>query len=163
MQAHSEGLGKGCEFVVRLPLIDCPDTVVRNDEGTVDLTGMPLTGRRILIVDDNHDAADSLRELLAAHGAYTMAVYDGRSAIRALDSAIPHAIVLDIGMPDMDGYEVARTIRLDKRAAGITLIALSGWGQDVDRERSRACGFDHHLTKPAEPGSLLKVLGRYHD
>jgi signal transduction histidine kinase len=163
VQAHSEGPGKGCEFVVRLPLIDCPDTALRNNEGTVDLTAMPLTGRRVLIVDDNRDAADSLRELLAARGAETMAVYDGRSAIQALNNAIPHAIVLDIGMPDMDGYEVALKIRQDKRAAGITLIALSGWGQDVDRERSRACGFDHHLTKPAELGSLFRILGHYHD
>jgi CheY-like chemotaxis protein len=109
-------------------------------------------------VDDNRDAADSLCQLLAARGADARAVYDGRSAIDALASTRPHAIVLDIGMPGMDGYEVARRIRQDQDADGIRIIALSGWGQHADRQRSRACGFDHHLTKPAQLGRLLRML-----
>lgn len=160
MQAHSDGDGKGSEFVVRLPLIDCADAALHDPDWTVEQTRTHLAGRRILVVDDNRDAADSLCQLLAARGAEATAVYDGFAAIEALKVTIPHAVVLDIGMPDMHGFEVARRIRQDKRTQSVTLVALSGWGQDRDRERSRASGFDHHLTKPADVDSLLRILGR---
>lgn len=158
VEAHSEGPGHGSEFVVCLPLSDCPDAAVCEVEGSFEQNAALLGGRRILIVDDNRDAADSLCQLLAARGADARAVYDGRTAIETLDSVIPDAIVLDIGMPDMDGYEVALRIRQDERAKSVRLVALSGWGQYADRQRSRACGFDHHLTKPAAFDSLLGIL-----
>jgi two-component system CheB/CheR fusion protein len=158
VEAHSGGPGQGSEFVVRLPLADCQDAVPREADGLVEPSAAPLAGQRILVVDDNCDAADSLCQLLAARGADARAVYSGRAAIDAVEGAPPHAIVLDIGMPDMDGYEVARHIRQDRRADGIRIIALSGWGLPADRERSQACGFNHHLTKPAELDSLLRIL-----
>jgi two-component system CheB/CheR fusion protein len=157
VQAQSEGVGKGSEFVVRLPLHALPGAVP-GDEAAAEENAALLAGQRILVVDDNRDAADSLCHLLAARGADARALYDGRSAIEALESTQPHAIVLDIGMPGMDGYQVAQQIRQDKRAEGIQIVALSGWGQHADRVRSRACGFDHHLTKPAELQALLKIL-----
>jgi CheY-like chemotaxis protein len=112
----------------------------------------------VLVVDDNRDAADSLCQLLAARGADARSVYDGRSAIGLMKDMQPHAVVLDIGMPGMDGCEVARHIRQNKEQGKVQLIALSGWGQRADRERSRVCGFDHHLTKPAELDRLLRIL-----
>mgnify|MGYP002714285488 CR=1 FL=1 len=152
---------RGC--VVRLPLLECPDAVVREAERPAEAGTAQLAGQRILVVDDNRDAADSLCQLLAARGAETEAVYGGRAALERLDRLQPHAIVLDIGMPDMDGYEVAQRIRHDGRAEGAQIIALSGWGQSADRQRSRACGFDHHLTKPADLGSLLGILSHRAD
>jgi two-component system CheB/CheR fusion protein len=158
VEARSGGPGQGSEFIVRLPLIDCPDAVVRENESPAGASPTLLAGRRVLVVDDNRDAADSLCQLLAARGADARAMYDGRSAIEFMKDMQPHAVVLDIGMPGMDGYEVARHIRQDKEQGKVQLIALSGWGQRADRERSRACGFDHHLTKPAELDSLLRIL-----
>ena len=158
VEARSEGPGQGSEFVVRLPLADCPEAAACEDAAAAENGAAPLAGRRILVVDDNRDAADSLCQLLAARGAETRAVYGGRAALEAVEATRPHAVVLDIGMPEMDGYEVARQVRQDGRAAGIRLVALSGWGQFADRERSAASGFDHHLTKPAEMESLLRIL-----
>ena len=118
-------------------------------------------GCRVLVVDDNRDAADSLRLLLELKGATVEVRYDGPAALAALDgmaSAPPHAVVLDIGMPEMDGYEVARRIRADPRFAGMKIIALTGWGQLVDRVRSRTSGIDHHLTKPVDWKTLENLL-----
>ena len=158
VEAHSAGPGQGSEFLVRLPLYDCPDALRRPDAGPEDPHAVPLAGRRILIVDDNRDAADSLCQLLAARGAETRAVYGGYAAIEAFEAARPDAIVLDIGMPEMDGYEVARRIRREEGAGAIRIVALTGWGQQADRERSREAGFDHHLTKPAQLHSLVSFL-----
>jgi two-component system CheB/CheR fusion protein len=157
VEAHSGGSGQGSEFVVHLPLGDCAAACAM-DDGAAAPDGMALAGRRILVVDDNRDAADSLCQLLSARGADARAVYGGRAAIDALEHARPDAVVLDIGMPDLDGYEVAQRIRQDKRVEGIRIVALSGWGQRADRERSKACGFDHHLTKPAEVDTLVRIL-----
>jgi PAS domain S-box-containing protein len=158
VDAHSGGPGQGSRFVVCLPLHEGAEAGPGQADAAPGAATATLAGCRILVVDDNQDAADSLCQLLAACGADARAVYDGRSAIDTLDSAIPDAIVLDIGMPDMDGYEVAQRIRQDARARGVRLVALSGWGQTADRQRSQACGFDHHLTKPAELDSLLGIL-----
>jgi CheY-like chemotaxis protein/two-component sensor histidine kinase len=162
VQAHSAGLKQGSEFTVRLPLL------LREEEGAdagthVDAPASvdgarPLAAQRILIVDDNRDAADSLCYLLAARGAEAHAVYDGQAALDALDTLRPQALVLDIGMPGMDGYQVASRIRSDVRYAALRIIALTGWGQHADRMRSAACGFDHHLTKPADLGALQALL-----
>ena len=158
VHAHSDGPGQGSTFTVRLPLADAPDSVPCAAEATREDIATALAGRRILIVDDNRDAADTLCQLLAARGADATAVYDGPAALAALHAVLPQVVVLDIGMPGMDGYEVARRIRAEPRAEGITIIALSGWGQHADRERSKASGFDHHLTKPVELESLLAIL-----
>lgn len=158
VEAHSEGPGLGSEFVVRLPLRDGAARDQRTAPRPAVSQAPRLTGRRILVVDDNRDAADSLCQLLDTQGAQATAVYDGAEALAALASLQPHAIVLDLGMPVMDGCEVARRIRRDPALAAIRLIALSGWGQASDREGTRRAGFDHHLTKPANMHELVSLL-----
>jgi PAS domain S-box-containing protein len=165
VEARSDGPGRGSEFVVRLPL-PAADTraqaaqAAETGEALAHRRHMPLARRRTLVVDDNRDAADSLCHLLASLGADASAVYDGRAALDALEALRPHAIVLDIGMPGMDGYEVARAIRRDHRFDGVRIIALTGWGQHVDRLRSDASGFDYHLTKPADMALLESLLAQ---
>jgi len=151
VEAHSAGLGQGSEFVLRLPLV--PDDGAGADPDTDSGAGV-LAALRILVVDDNRDAADTLALLLESHGATVQAVYDGEAALAALAHFPADAVLLDLGMPGMDGLEVARQIRLDARLARVRLLALTGWGQQADRERTRAAGFDHHLTKPVDFAAL---------
>lgn len=120
--------------------------------------GVPLVGQRILVVDDNRDAADSLGLLLKADGAQVMVVYDGQAALAAMESFAPHVVLLDLGMPEIDGFEVARRVRRDARFSQIRLAALTGWGQDADRQLTRQCGFDFHITKPVDIGLLEQWL-----
>jgi len=140
IDATSDGPGKGCKFIVRLPLV----------------AGAPL--RRVLVVDDNHDAADSLGMLLQFLGAEVMVVHDGHAALAAIRSFKPAVVLLDLGMPGMNGLEVARRMREDPSTHGITLVALTGWGQREDRRRTSEAGFDYHLVKPADVGMLQSIL-----
>ncbi|XYJ12419.1 PAS domain S-box protein [Telluria sp. B2] len=159
VEAHSAGPGQGSEFVVRLPLRADGAGAAAPSDGAAGAAA--LLGCQVLVVDDNRDAADSLHLLLELKGATVEVRYDGPAALAALDdmaSAPPHAVVLDIGMPEMDGYEVARRIRADPRFAGMKIIALTGWGQQVDRVRSRTSGIDHHLTKPVDWKTLESLL-----
>jgi signal transduction histidine kinase len=153
VEARSEGIGKGSEFVVELP-------VVAGRPDSADTAGAPLDvpARRILLVDDNVDAAETLGMLLSALGATIAVAHSGRAALAALDDFRPDAVLLDIGMPEMDGYEVARTIRALPTHSEVQLIALTGWGQLDDHRRSRAAGFDHHLVKPPNIDKLREVL-----
>jgi signal transduction histidine kinase len=154
IDAHSEGPGKGSEFTVRFPL--AADQSARPVASRGFDSALPP--RRILVVDDNRDAADSLSMLLAFLGADVHIARDGSEAIEAFRAYDPAVVLLDIGMPGMDGYEVARRIRTgfpERRAA---IVALTGWGQDEDRLRAREAGFDHHLIKPAELGALQALL-----
>src|SRR5690606_39169533 len=112
---------------------------------------------RVLVVDDNHDAADSLGELLRDLGAVTRVVYDGGSALEEVQRFQPAVVLLDLGMPGMDGYEVGRRIRA-VTATGVRLVALTGWGQEDDRRRSREAGFDAHLVKPTPVSTLRDVI-----
>jgi CheY-like chemotaxis protein len=153
--AHSEGPGCGSEFVVRLPLAAALTAGKENERVA---RGTRLADRRILVVDDNRDAASSLGTLLEALGADVRVVCDGQEALAALDTFRPSVIVLDIGMPGMDGHEVARRVRQRPGGGNTTLIALTGWGQEEDRRRSQAAGFDHHLVKPADIGALQALL-----
>jgi CheY-like chemotaxis protein len=114
--------------------------------------------RRILIVDDNRDAADTLGQLLTALGATIAVAHSGSAALEALEMFHPDAVVLDIGMPEMDGYEVARRIRTMAQHEHLLLIALTGWGQEADHARSRAAGFDHHVVKPPDVERLRELL-----
>jgi PAS domain S-box-containing protein len=154
IDVHSEGLGHGCEFSVRLPLLQQDPGKA---PGTPDAPAT-LAGRRLLLVDDNRDAADSLAMLLSMRGADVRVAYNGKDALALLDAYMPHTAILDIGMPDMDGCQLAERIRSDPGCAGLQLIALTGWGQSADRARSRACGFDAHLTKPADIDTLIALL-----
>jgi CheY-like chemotaxis protein len=113
---------------------------------------------RILVVDDSKDGADSLSVVLNMMGAESCATYDGPSALEKVRSFRPTIILMDIGMPDMDGHEVARRIRADADNATIRLIALTGWGTDAERRRSEAAGFDEHWVKPVEPDKLKALV-----
>jgi CheY-like chemotaxis protein len=114
--------------------------------------------RRILIADDNRDAADSLAMLLRMEGHDVTVVHDGRQAVATIDSFQPEIVMLDIGMPELNGYEVARHVRQGPLGTLITLIAVTGWGQASDKARAAAAGFNHHFTKPIEPEGLIQML-----
>ncbi|MCD2517685.1 response regulator [Massilia sp. G4R7] len=112
------------------------------------------------MVDDNGDAAESLALLLHSVGAEVRTALDGPAGLAQAAEFRPHALLLDLGMPGMDGFEVARRLRLDPAQAGLLIVALTGWGQQEDRRRTRAGGFDHHLTKPVDVDALLDILAR---
>jgi PAS domain S-box-containing protein len=155
IEAASDGPGRGCEFTVRLPLVTAHAKPAPAPAANV-LANAPL--RRVLVVDDNHDAADSLGMLLQFLGAEVMVVHDGHAALAAIRSFQPAVVLLDLGMPGMNGLEVARRMREDPAARGITLVALTGWGQREDRRRTSEAGFDYHLVKPADVGMLQSIL-----
>jgi PAS domain S-box-containing protein len=157
VEARSDGPGRGSEFVVRLPLAAAEGSAA-DGEARDGVTPAALAPRRILAVDDNRDAADSMGMLLRLLGADVQVVYDGPAALAAIGDDRPEVILLDIDMPGMDGYEVARRLRQDPRLGDATLIALSGWGQEDDRRRAREAGFDHHLVKPVAPDALQALL-----
>ncbi|MFO0809323.1 MAG: PAS domain S-box protein [Gemmataceae bacterium] len=160
--AHSEGLGRGSEFVVRLPLWKEGGGSAKdkkrasNSVSSFVLHPSPL--RKVLVVDDNRDAAESLGVLLKLLGADVKVVFSGPDALEALATYKPAVVLLDIGMPGMDGHEVARRIRQQPDAKDVTLIALTGWGQEEDRLRSESAGFDYHLIKPADVNALQTLL-----
>lgn len=156
VEARSEGLGRGCEFLVRLPLAGSSSGLAALP--STDPTLEVLALRRILVVDDNRDAADSLGMLLRFQGAEVQVAYDGPSALSALTAFQPAIMLLDIGMPSMDGYEVARRVRQQAECKDVTIIALTGWGQDEDRRKSAAAGFDAHLVKPVDHTVLMRLL-----
>jgi signal transduction histidine kinase/CheY-like chemotaxis protein len=153
IEARSDGPGLGSEFIVRLPLlIEKPSTIASRAQVR------PLPSRRILIVDDSRDGGESLAILLRVLGAVVALAHSGREALECVDTFHPDVVLLDIGMPGMDGYEVARRIRANPENRDIQLIALTGWGQDEDRRRSVAAGFNHHLVKPADIEQLRQLL-----
>jgi signal transduction histidine kinase/ActR/RegA family two-component response regulator len=160
VSARSEGLGKGSEFVVRLPL--SADARAVPPERTVAAAAAIQGPTRVLVVDDNRDAADSLRVLLELLGAQVRVAYDGPAALEAVSADEPEVVLLDIGMPGMNGYEVARHIRQRPEWQDVTLIALTGWGQEKDRRDSEAAGFDHHLIKPVDIDALQSLLRAVH-
>lgn len=164
VEARSEGLGLGSEFIVWLPRVirDADRSVVALQPGTsaaaIPAADARSLGRRILLADDNRDALDSLAELLAQAGHETHKAPDGTQALEAANRLRPELILLDIGMPGMDGYEVARQIRKQAWGREPTLVALTGWGQDTDRKRSSEAGFDAHWVKPLELNRLWALL-----
>lgn len=151
VEARSEGPGKGSEFIVDLPLASGKAEPPGEAPAAV-----RTSHHRILVVDDNQDIADSLAELLGISGAETEVAYDGFVALERLNTFHPTVAMLDIGMPKMDGYELCGRIRAQDPT--IVLIALTGWGQPEDVRRAKAAGFDHHLTKPIKPDTLLTLL-----
>ena len=153
VEARSQGPGTGSEFVVELPVVG--ERVLKPDESKI---AESFPRRRILIVDDNRDAAETLGELLTALGATVRVEHSGGAALAALDAFHPDAVLLDIGMPEMDGYEVARQIRSTAGHRNLLLIALTGWGQEHDQQRSLAAGFDHHIVKPPDINKLRSLL-----
>jgi PAS domain S-box-containing protein len=158
VSAQSAGLGKGSEFVVRLPLAAAP--VKRTETFAPQRPEAAAAGFRLLIVDDNEDAANSLAMLLRLQGHLSRVVHNGPDAVVVATAFRPDAILLDIGMPGMDGYEVARRIRERPQLAGVVIAALTGWGQEEDRRRTKAAGFDYHLVKPLDPKALDQLLAK---
>jgi PAS domain S-box-containing protein len=152
VEAHSEGEGRGAEFLVRLPLDRAPASAGAK---TVHADGSTY---RVLVADDNRDAAASLAMLLRALGNEVSVAGDGIEAVQAMHNFRPHVVLLDIGMPRLDGYGAAREIRRHPLGRDIRLVALTGWGQEEDRRRAREAGFDAHLVKPAELDALRRVL-----
>ncbi|HZU36375.1 MAG TPA: ATP-binding protein [Gemmataceae bacterium] len=157
VQVHSAGLGMGSEFVVRLPLMDQETATPKQpcEQGWTPAS----SGRRLLVVDDNQDAADSLAVLLRLQGHEVEVAHDGAAALELAQDYRPEIVFLDLGMPGMDGYEVARRLRQQPGLEQVRLAALTGWGQQEDRRRTAAAGFDHHLVKPVEPDLLQQLLG----
>ena len=155
VQAVSEGPGKGSAFTIRLPLGGADE--LRAPEKAA--ATLPVNPRTILMVDDNRDMVDTLASVLRVQGHQVSVAYDGAAALRAIDSKTPEVVVLDLGMPEMDGLEVARRIRSRLTAAEVMLIALTGWGGKADRERTLAAGFDHHLVKPLRLEEFEQLLG----
>lgn len=157
VEACSEGLGRGSEFTVYLPLAAEPAS--RAWDGPMAAPG-DLSGSRVLVVDDNHDAANSLGLLMESLGAAVKVAYDGESALASCIEFQPDAMLLDLGMPGLDGCEVARRVRRSADGKHIWLIAVTGWGQETDRVRSREAGFDEHLVKPVRVTELQALFAR---
>jgi PAS domain S-box-containing protein len=156
LEARSEGEGKGSEFTLRLPLAAA--------EGAARAAGEePAAGslppRRILVVDDNVDAAASLELLLRSLGHETRVAHDGHAALRLTEEFSPDVVLLDIGLPGLDGYEVAQRLRELKKRRAFRVVAVTGWGQEADRKRAAEAGFDLHLVKPVELAELTRALG----
>ena len=155
IEARSEGRGKGTEFVVRLPVV----VEASRPQGDKDKEkGDVKTALRILIVDDNRDGADSLAMMLKIMGNDTRTAYDGEEAVAAAAEFQPDVILLDIGLPKLNGYEACRRIREQAGGKELVIIAQTGWGQEEDRQRTHEAGFDHHLVKPVDPTALMKLL-----
>ncbi|HET9327882.1 MAG TPA: PAS domain S-box protein, partial [Candidatus Eisenbacteria bacterium] len=157
--AHSEGENRGSEFVVRLPAPGpalLPEAAAPPVE--VRRRAHPTSRRRILLVDDNHDSVESLAMLLEHEGHETEVAYDGQQAVDKAQTWRPEVILLDIGLPVMNGYDACRAIRRMGNGSEFRIIALSGWGQEQDRAMAREAGFDEHLVKPVNIGALMKLL-----
>jgi PAS domain S-box-containing protein len=157
IEATSAGPGHGSRFTVRLP--GATQVAVVAPPPRDALNGQAGPNKRILLADDNRDAAESLAIILRLEGHEVELAHDGLAALRAFEATRPDVALLDIGMPKSNGYEVARQIRAVPGGTEVLLIAITGWAQDSDKARSRAAGFDHHLTKPIEPESLIELLG----
>ncbi len=153
--AHSKGEGHGSEFVVHLPAAADEAPAPQRDSAAAP---EPALACRVLVVDDNQDAAETMQMALELFGYEARTAHDGASGMALAASYLPTVILLDIGLPDMNGYEVARRIRSTENGAGVFLIAATGWGQDSDRERAREAGFDSHLTKPIDFDQLHQLL-----
>jgi PAS domain S-box-containing protein len=156
VEARSDGPGHGSEFLVRLPA--APATVAPAVPPVAPAGNPRGPGRRILVVDDNRDAADSLAVLLGILGHTARTAYDGAAGMAAAAEFRPDAVLLDLGMPRVDGYEAARRIRAEPWGKGLFLVALTGWGADDDRRRTHDAGFDRHLLKPVDVDALTKML-----
>ncbi len=157
IDGYSEGIGKGSEFVMRLPLR--PDLRPPQQEGERVVSIASAYGR-VLVVDDNIDAAEMLATMLRIDGAEVLTAHDGREAMEVIDGFRPDLVLLDIGMPGMSGYDVARAIRAHPVCGNVMLVAQTGWGQEEDRRRAKEAGFDEHVTKPVDRAQLLKLIAR---
>jgi CheY-like chemotaxis protein len=157
VQASSPGAGKGAEFTVRLPIVsDAPQPHVPPAESVVSTPER----YRILVVDDNRDAAESTGTMLRMMGNEVRTAHGGLQAIDEAATFRPDVILLDIGMPGLNGYDAARRIREQDWGKSMVLVALTGWGQEDDKRKALQAGFDHHFTKPVDPREIERLLQR---
>jgi CheY-like chemotaxis protein len=156
IEAHSEGLGKGSEFVVVLPVAPRPKVSLGRSRPSSEPAR--TAALKVLIVDDNADLVEMLAALVHGLGHGARKALDGPSALEAARSYRPHVVLLDLGLPIVSGIEVARQLRARPETRDAYLVALTGWGQEEDRERTREAGFDEHLTKPTDPETLTRLL-----
>jgi CheY-like chemotaxis protein len=157
--AHSAGHGHGSEFTVRLPAVDAAGRAAPASPtaGIVD-DGAATGAKTVLVVDDNPDVAESTAILLRVAGYDVQVAFDGKAALAAVDKSAPHAVLLDIGLPGMDGYQVAAKMRERPALAHTLIVAVSGYGQDEHHARSRMAGVDHHLVKPIDLDAIVTLL-----
>jgi CheY-like chemotaxis protein len=154
IDGYSAGLGQGSEFVLRLPLhVDQRAPALAEPAPR-----LQTPHRRILVVDDNRDAAETLALMLRLDGGTVETAHDGPQAVQAAERFRPDMVLLDIGIPGMNGYEVARRIRAQPWGIDMVLVAQTGWGQEEDRRRTREAGFDEHLTKPVDHARLMQLI-----
>jgi signal transduction histidine kinase/CheY-like chemotaxis protein len=157
LSAYSAGLGAGTEFVIRLPALTTAGSESPSPQTDAPAPAPAPAPRRVLVVDDNHDSAQLIALLLGFLGHEVRLAHDGLEAVQAAASFQPHVVLLDIGLPTLNGYEAARRIRTQPGMQPV-LVALTGWGLDEDRERSAAAGFDAHLVKPVDHDVLTKLI-----
>jgi CheY-like chemotaxis protein/two-component sensor histidine kinase len=155
IEARSAGEGQGSEFIVRLPVLSQEEVAAQHGP---DVASESQQQRRVLIVDDNQDSADSLAMLMQITGNKTYMAHDGVEAVEAVEKYRPEVVLLDIGLPGLDGHEVCRRVREQPWGKDIVVIALTGWGQEDDRRKSEEAGFDGHLVKPVDYDKLLELL-----
>jgi len=160
IEARSEGLGKGSEFVVRIPLLPRSKLAQPKSAPTVALENPMHHSRLVLIVDDNIDSAESMALLIRSWGHEVSMVNDAASALERAVIFDPEAALIDIGLPDMNGYELARLLRASSNGSELHLVAMIGYGRAEDRAAAREAGFDVHLVKPAETDELERVLSQ---
>ncbi len=160
IEAHSVGPGLGSEFLIRLPRVREVAALTESVAAPEKIKALGAAGVRVLIVDDNVDAATSLSYVLALAGYHTAVAHDGNQALEVAETLRPVIVLLDIGMPNMSGHEVARRLRAAPWGRGLRLIAVTGWGHESDRAKSLEAGFDAHLTKPIDPELLLQHIAQ---
>jgi len=160
IEARSEGTGRGSEFIVSLPLSDVPlSTEVTDSADPAKMTAPQARSRmRIVVVDDNKNQAQSLQRLLQAMGHDVRVAYDGASAMKLMTNFVPDFALIDLGLPRMNGYDLARWLCKQPQFQHVTLIAQTGWGREEDRKQARDAGYDHHLVKPIDPQRLAEIL-----
>jgi CheY-like chemotaxis protein len=157
IEARSEGAGKGSEFIIKLP-VEAARPAAAPEQPKRPANGRASVARRVLVVDDNVDAAAMLAALIRQLGHEVEIVHDGSAALRAVEGYRPEVILLDIGMPGMNGFEVAQRLREVGRVPRLRIVAVTGWGKPEDRQRSREAGFDMHLIKPVELSEIQQAL-----
>jgi CheY-like chemotaxis protein len=155
VSAESDGPGRGATFTVSLPLCGSLPAQPRGQEAR---DTDPVAKRRVLVVDDNRDVAETLRLLLTILKAEVRIAHGGAEALRICEDWQPTHVLMDLGMPGMDGYEAARRLRASHPDPDLRLVAITGWGQDEDRQRTREAGFDQHLVKPVGVAELKSIL-----
>jgi CheY-like chemotaxis protein len=158
IEAKSDGRGRGSTFTLRLPVDRGLHQGPANLRGARRDPQRLLVNRRILVVDDNSDSVETLAWLVRSYGGEVRTANDGPTAVTLAREFAPHVILLDIGMPGMDGYEICRQIRSTEHGGRAFIVAITGWGQDRDKALAQAAGFDTHITKPADPLVLEQLL-----